>query len=148
MSAEKLKISSTEEFYELGEKAGETNAFVSQRTKELNQWKSALKEFMIENDIQNATAGEFTLTAFDTVRSSMDEEKMIAIINRLIDETDDEEVAEKLASCVEYKPQVNEDLVADLVYNNIIAEADLAEALISSTSVGLRFGKVKKPTKK
>lgn len=144
MANEKIKISSMDEFYEKLLQAGTTNSEVSENSKSLKTLKEALKDFMVENDIEKAEAGDYTLTAFTTTRNSMDENKLMEIIRKKIDETEDEEEAERFANCIQYKPQIDEELVEQLVYDGILPEKDLAEALTSTSSIGLRFGKVKK----
>lgn len=137
------KINSAEVFYDTLVKAGSTNSVISHNTKELKTMKDELKTYMIENDIEKAEAGVYTLSAFETNKSSMNETKLMELLNKKIDEAETEEEAELLAGCIEYKPQVNEELVEKLVYDGVISEKDLAEAVTTVTSIGLRFGKVK-----
>lgn len=139
-----MSIKTETEFFETVEQAGELNADVNQKSKQVSAMKNDLKKYMDENDIEQAESGNYTATFYTSERTSMNEEKLIQIVQELIDNAATEEETEKLSKLIEYKPQVNSTLLEDMIYNGELDKELIQDAVVVSTSSGIRFAVAKK----
>lgn len=139
-----MSIKTEAEFFETVAQAGELNADVNQKSKQVNSMKTDLKKYMDENDIEQAQSGNYTATFYTSERTSMNEEKLVEIVKELIDNAATEEETEKLSKLIEYKPQVNSTLLEDMIYNGEIDKDLIKDAVVVSTSSGIRFAVSKK----
>ena len=139
-----MSIKTEAEFFETVEQAGELNADVNQKSKQVNSMKADLKKYMDENDIEQAQAGNYTATFYTSERTSMNEDKLVEIVQELIDNAATEEETERLSKLIEYKPQVNSTLLEDMIYNGELDKDLIQDAVVVSTSVGIRFAVAKK----
>ena len=106
--------------------------------------KADLKKYMDENDIEQAQAGNYTATFYTSERTSMNEDKLVEIVQKMIDNAATEEETERLSKLIEYKPQVNSTLLEDMIYNGEIDKDLIQDAVVVSTSAGIRFAVAKK----
>lgn len=139
-----MSIKTEAEFFETVEQAGELNADVNQKSKRVNSMKADLKKYMDENDIEQAQAGNYTATFYTSERTSMNEDKLVEIVQKMIDNAATEEETERLSKLIEYKPQVNSTLLEDMIYNGEIDKDLIQDAVVVSTSAGIRFAVAKK----
>lgn len=139
-----MSIKTEAEFFETVEQAGELNADVNQKSKQVNSMKADLKKYMDENDIEQAQARNYTATFYTSERTSMNEDKLVEIVQELIDNAATEEETERLSKLIEYKPQVNSMLLEDMIYNGEIDKDLIQDAVVVSTSAGIRFAVAKK----
>lgn len=139
-----MSIKTETEFFETVEQAGELNADVNQKSKQVNAMKTDLKKYMDENDIEQAQAGNYTATFYTSERTSMNEDKLVEIVQELIDNAATEEETERLSKLIEYKPQVNPSLLEDMIYNGELDKDLIQDAVVVSTSAGIRFAVSKK----
>lgn len=77
-------------------------------------------------------------------KTSMNEEKLIDILNSIINTQKDTEVADSLKQCIEYKPYINEKKVQQLIYQGFLNTEDIAPAMETSIQTRLTFSKPKK----
>ena len=80
----------------------------------------------------------------DVERTSVNEEKLIDILTKLIDAQRDETVVDSLKQCIEYKPCINEKKVQQLIYQGLLNVEDIAPAMETSVQTRLTFSKPKK----
>lgn len=139
-----MSIKTEAEFFETVEQAGELNADVNQKSNQVNSMKADLKKYMDENDIEQAQAGNYTATFYTSERTSMNEDKLVEIVQELIDNAATEEETERLSKLIEYKPQVNSTLLEDMIYNGELDKDLIQDAVVVSTSAGIRFAVAKK----
>lgn len=88
--------------------------------------------------------GEFCVKCSKVEKTSMNEDKLIGILNNLSKLETDDRLAESVKSCIEYKPTINEKKVQQLIYQGIINVEDIAPAMETTTQTRLTFGKPKK----
>ena len=139
-----MSIKTESEFFEAVEQAGELNADVNQKSKQVSALKTDLKNYMDENDIEQAQAGNYTATFYTSERTSMNEDKLVEIVQDLIDNAETEEETKRLSKLIEYKPQVNSTLLEDMIYNGELEKDLIQEAVVVSTSSGIRFSVARK----
>lgn len=138
-----MKFKDEKQFLEAIEEAGELNATKGNIEKQVKTLRDALKEYMKENDIESAQGKHFSATFYQTERSTMNEEMLKEIIEKLVDEAETEEMCEKLSGLIEYKPVINTKLLEDMIYHGEIDQETILPAVIVSVSEGIRFGKAK-----
>lgn len=138
-----MKFKDEKQFLEAIEEAGELNATKGNMEKQVKTLRDALKEYMKENDIESAQGKHFSATFYQTERSTMNEEMLKEIIEKLVDEAETEEMCEKLSGLIEYKPVINTKLLEDMIYHGEIDQETILPAVIVSVSEGIRFGKAK-----
>lgn len=88
--------------------------------------------------------GEFCVKCSKVEKTSMNEDKLIGILNNLSKLETDERLAESIKSCIEYKPTINEKKVQQLIYQGIINIEDIASAVETTTQTRLTFGNPRK----
>ena len=136
-------IETEKEFLELLPILAQNNAELGELNKILKEDKNTLKEYMLAQDIESADAGGWTVTCSESKKTSMDEPKLLEIIQELIKNAKglDKEIFQNL---IVMKPSINEQLLEDLIYEERIKKEVIEPAVIESVSYTLRFKKAKK----
>ena len=136
-------IETEKEFLELLPILAQNNADLGELNKSVKEDKNDLKEYMLAQDIESADAGGWTVTLSEYKKTSMDEPKLLEIIQKLIKEATGVE-KETLQNLIVMKPSINEQLLEDLIYEERIKKEVIEPAVIESVSYTLRFKKAKK----
>ena len=136
-------IETEKEFLELLLILAQNNAELGELNKIVKEDKNTLKEYMLAQDIESADAGGWTVTCSESKKTSMDEPKLLEIIQELIKNAKglDKEIFQNL---IVMKPSINEQLLEDLIYEERIKKEVIEPAVIESVSYTLRFKKAKK----
>ena len=136
-------IETEKEFLELLPILAQNNAELGELNKIVKEDKNTLKEYMLAQDIESADAGGWTVTCSESKKTSMDEPKLLEIIQELIKNAKgiDKEAFQNL---IVMKPSINEQLLEDLIYEERIKKELIEPAVIESMSYTLRFKKAKK----
>lgn len=136
-------IETEKEFLELLPILAQNNAELGELNKIVKEDKNTLKEYMLAQDIESADAGGWTVTCSESKKTSMDEPKLLEIIQELIKNAKglDKEIFQNL---IVMKPSINEQLLEDLIYEERIKKEVIEPAVIESVSYTLRFKKAKK----
>ena len=136
-------IKTEKEFLELLPILAQNNADVGELNKQVKEDKNDLKEYMLAQDIESAEAGGWAVTCSESKKTSMDEPKLLEIIQELIKGAKgaDEEAFKNL---IVMKPSINEQLLEDLIYDERIKKELIEPAVVESVSYTLRFKKAKK----
>ena len=136
-------IETEKEFLELLPILAQNNADLGELNKSVKEDKNDLKEYMLAQDIESADAGGWTVTLSEYKKTSMDEPKLLEIIQKLIKEATGVE-KETLQNLIVMKPSINEQLLEDLIYEERIKKEVIEPAVIESVNYTLRFKKAKK----
>ena len=136
-------IETEKDFLELLPILAQHNADLGELNKSVKEDKNTLKEYMLAQDIESADAGGWTVTCSESKKTSMDEPKLLEIIQKLIKEAKGVE-KETLQNLIIMKPSINEQLLEDLIYDERIKKEVIEPAVIESVSYTLRFKKAKK----
>lgn len=136
-------IETEKEFLELLPILAQNNADLGELNKQVKEDKNGLKEYMLAQDIESAEAGGWTVTCSESKKTSMDEPKLLEIIQELIKNAKglDKEAFQNL---IVMKPTINEKLLEDLIYDERIKKELIEPAVIESVTDTLRFKKAKK----
>ena len=140
-------IETEKEFLELLPILAQNNADLGELNKQVKEDKNDLKEYMLAQDIDSAEAGGWTVTCSESIKTSMDEPKLLEIIHELIKDSTGVE-RETFENLIIMKPTINEQLLEDLIYDERVAKELIEPAVIKTSSYTLRFKKAKKPSKK
>lgn len=138
-----MEFKSELDFINAIEQAGELNSEKGTLEKEVKTLKDALKSYMKENDIESAQGQKFSATFYTTEKSTMDENILLEIINKLVDGAETEEQSERFANLIEYKPTINTKLLEDMIYHGEIDQETVLPAVVVTVTEGIRFGKAK-----
>lgn len=103
-----------------------------------------LKTYFEENDTDEIACNEDLVTYKKSVRSKVNEEKLMECIKKLARNTKDPELKKKIRSCVKKVDTVDEDALETLMYEGTISPNALEPAYESTITRTLRLGKVKK----
>lgn len=120
-----------------------------EKEKAINKITSDLSK-KIKNELLSQGLSEFNVPEVCCVKcsestsDSVNEEKLITIITKLIKDEQAPEVAESLKSCIEYIPAINEKRVQQLIHQGIINIEDIAPAMETKVTTRLTFSKPKK----
>ena len=136
-------IKNEKEFLTLLPKLAENNFEIGQLNKQVKADKDLLKEFMLAQDIESAEAGGWAVTCSESKKTSMDEPKLLEIIQELIKGAKGAD-KEAFNNLIVMKPSINEQLLEDLIYDERIKKELIEPAVIESVSYTLRFKKAKK----
>ena len=136
-------IETEKEFLELLPILAQNNAELGELNKIVKEDKNTLKEYMIAQDIESADAGGWTVTCSESKKTSMDEPKLLEIIQKLIKEAKGVE-KETLQNLIIMKPSINEQLLEDLIYDERIKKEVIEPAVIETVNYTLRFKKSKR----
>lgn len=138
-----MEFKSELDFINAIEQAGELNSEKGKLEKEVKPLKDALKSYMQENDIESAQGQKFSATFYTTEKSTMDENILREIIDKLVEEAETEEQSERFANLIEYKPTINTKLLEDMIYHGEIDQETVLPAVVVTVTEGIRFGKAK-----
>ena len=136
-------IETEKDFLELLPILAQHNADLGELNKSVKEDKNTLKEYMLAQDIESADAGGWTVTCSESKKTSMDEPKLLEIIQKLIKEAKGVE-KETLQNLIVMKPSINEQLLEDLIYDERIKKEVIEPAVIEIVNYTLRFKKSKR----
>ena len=136
-------IETEKEFLELLPILAQNNAELGELNKIVKEDKNTLKEYMLAQDIESADAGGWTVTLSESKKTSMDEPKLLEIIQELIKDAKEDD-KEAFSNLIIMKPTINEQLLEDLIYDERIKKELIEPAVIESVNYTLRFKKAKK----
>lgn len=136
-------IETEKDFLELLPILAQNNADLGELNKSVKEDKNDLKEYMLAQDIESADAGGWTVTCSESKKTSMDEPKLLEIIQKLIKEAKGVE-KETLQNLIIMKPSINEQLLEDLIYDERIKKEVIEPAVIETVNYTLRFKKSKR----
>ena len=136
-------IETEKEFLELLPILAQNNADLGELNKQVKEDKNGLKEYMLAQDIESAEAGGWAVTCFESKKTSMDEPKLLEIIQELIKNAKGAD-KEAFQNLIVMKPSINEQLLENLIYEERIKKELIEPAVIESVSYTLRFKKAKK----
>lgn len=136
-------IEEEKDFLELLPVLAQHNADLGELNKSVKEDKNTFKEYMLAQDIESADAGGWTVTLSESKKTSMDEPKLLEIIQKLIKEATGVE-KETLQNLIVMKPSINEQLLEDLIYDERIKKEVIEPAVIETVNYTLRFKKAKK----
>ena len=136
-------IETEKDFLELLPILAQQNADLGELNKSVKEDKNTLKEYMLAQDIESADAGGWTVTCSESKKTSMDEPKLLEIIQKLIKEAKGVE-KETLQNLIVMKPSINEQLLEDLIYDERIKKEVIEPAVIETVNYTLRFKKSKR----
>ena len=136
-------IETEKDFLELLPILAQHNADLGELNKSVKEDKNDLKEYMLAQDIESADAGGWTVTCSESKKTSMDEPKLLEIIQKLIKEAKGVE-KETLQNLIVMKPSINEQLLEDLIYDERIKKEVIEPAVIETVNYTLRFKKSKR----
>lgn len=136
-------IETEKDFLELLPILAQHNADLGELNKSVKEDKNTLKEYMLAQDIESADAGGWTVTCSESKKTSMDEPKLLEIIQKLIKEAKGVE-KETLQNLIIMKPSINEQLLEDLIYDERIKKEVIEPAVIETVNYTLRFKKSKR----
>ena len=140
-------IETEKDFLELLPILAQHNADLGELNKSVKEDKNDLKEYMLAQDIESADAGGWTVTCSESKKTSMDEPKLLEIIQKLIKEAKGVE-KETLQNLIIMKPSINEQLLEDLIYDERIKKEVIEPAVIETVNYTLRFKKSKQKKQK
>ena len=136
-------IETEKEFLELLPSLAQNNADLGELNKQVKEDKNDLKEYMLAQDIESAESGGWAVTCSESKKTSMDEPKLLEIIQKLIKEAKGVE-KETLQNLIVMKPSINEQLLEDLIYDERIKKEVIEPAVIETVNYTLRFKKSKR----
>ena len=136
-------IETEKEFLELLPILAQNNAELGELNKIVKEDKNTLKEYMLAQDIESADAGGWTVTLSESKKTSMDEPKLLEIIQELIKDAKEAD-KEAFSNLIIMKPTINEQLLEDFIYDERIKKELIELAVIESVNYTLRFKKAKK----
>ena len=136
-------IETEKEFLELLPILAQNHADLGELNKSVKEDKNDLKEYMLAQDIESADAGGWTVTLSESKKTSMDEPKLLEIIQELIKDAKGAD-KEAFSNLIIMKPTINEQLLEDLIYEERIKKEVIEPAVIESVNYTLRFKKAKK----
>ena len=136
-------IETEKDFLELLPILAQHNADLGELNKSVKEDKNTLKEYMLAQDIESADAGGWTVTCSESKKTSMDEPKLLEIIQKLIKEAKGVE-KETLQNLIIMKPSINEQLLEDLIYDERIKKEVIEPAVIETVNYTLRLKKSKR----
>ena len=136
-------IETEKEFLELLPILAQNNAELGELNKIVKEDKNTLKEYMLAQDIESADAGGWTVTLSESKKTSMDEPKLLEIIQELTKDAKEDD-KEAFSNLIIMKPTINEQLLEDLIYDERIKKELIEPAVIESVNYTLRFKKAKK----
>ena len=136
-------IETEKEFLELLPILAQNNAELGELNKLVKEDKNTLKEYMLAQDIESAESGGWAVTCSESKKTSMDEPKLLEIIQELIKDAKEAD-KEAFSNLIIMKPTINEKLLEDLIYEERIKKEVIEPAVIESVNYTLRFKKAKK----
>ena len=108
-----------------------------------NLVKNIKDQFSLQGIEEYNIPGVLKASCKKIVSSKINENKLIDILINLCEQQTSPEIAQRLKSCIEYVPTVNETKVQDLIYEGILSTEDIEPAVEQSTTTRLTFSKAK-----
>ena len=108
-----------------------------------NLVKNIKDQFSLQGIEEYNIPGVLRASYKETVSTKINENKLIDILINLCEQQTSPEIAQRLKSCIEYVPTVNETKVQDLIYEGILSTEDIEPAVVQSTTTRLTFSKAK-----
>ena len=108
-----------------------------------NLVKNIKDQFSLQGIEEYNIPGVLRASCKETVSTKINENKLIDILINLCEQQTSPEIAQRLKSCIEYVPTVNETKVQDLIYEGILSTEDIEPAVVQSTTIRLTFSKAK-----
>ena len=105
--------------------------------------KNIKDQFMLQGIEEYNIPGVLKASCKKTVSTRINENKLIDILINMSNQQTSPETAERIKSCIEYVPTINETKVQDLIYEGIISTEDIEPATVESTITRLTFSKSK-----
>ena len=136
-------IETEKDFLELLPILAQHNADLGELNKSVKEDKNDLKGYMLAQDIESADAGGWTVTCSESKKTSMDEPKLLEIIQKLIKEATGVE-KETLQNLIIMNLSINDQLLEDLIYDERIKKEVIEPAVIETVNYTLRFKKSKR----
>lgn len=130
---------------ELVKKVQECKEELKQAKTNEKYWTDMLKDKLEKQGIEKLQCPSIGLKVayVDTTRSTMNEDKLINIIKKIADETEDLQVRYKILETIDYKPVINEEKLQELLYGSLLSTEDIESAMETKTYKTLRLGKMK-----
>ena len=108
-----------------------------------NLVKNIKDQFSLQGIEEYNIPGVLRASCKETVSTKINENKLIVVLFHLCEQQTSPEIAERIKSCIEYVPTVNETKVQDLIYEGILSTEDIEPAVEQSTTTRLTFSKAK-----
>ena len=108
-----------------------------------NLVKNIKDQFSLQGIEEYNIPGVLKASCKKIVSTKINENKLIDILINLCEQQTSPEIAERIKSCIEYVPTVNETKVQDLIYEGILSTEDIEPAVEQSTTTRLTFSKAK-----
>ena len=96
-----------------------------------------VKILLDEEGITKDTIGDIKVTYTTCTKSSMNEDKLLAIVKQLAQEQPE------LLKCIETKEVINEGVLEELIYNGFITVDDIQPAYVETQYKTLKLKRVK-----
>lgn len=104
-----------------------------------------IKSFMLDNaQTEYISDDGIRITYKPTEKTTMNQEKLLETIKSLIKKTKDKEIKNKIKSCIKKVEVVDEYVLEELIYNDIISDDSLSDCVETTTTYTLRCNRVKK----
>lgn len=132
-------IANNEQFKAAIKEAAKINNSIKQSTKELSKYKPNIIDYMKTNNITSEEIDGFKATYSVATSRSMDQDKVIEILEKRAKRYRKQETKELILSAIEYKPTINSEVIEDLLFKGFLTAEDLAEALTETTSDRIRL---------
>lgn len=105
--------------------------------------KNIKDQFLLQGIEEYNIPGVLKASCKKTISTKINEKKLVDILINISNQQTSPEIAERVKSCVEYVPTVNETKVQELIYEGILNTEDIEPAVEQSTTTRLTFGKSK-----
>lgn len=116
---------------------------LKQSAKELKKKETILKDELEGKNISEKMFGDIKVTYKDMIKSTVDEERLINIIQDHAKQSVDPKQAEYILSCIKFEPKIDEDKLQELCYHGAISPGDLEPAYSEKVTKRLTVMKVK-----
>ena len=138
-----IEIANQDELLEKIKLMFDIDIATKEATKELTPLKNAVKKYMVENSLESVETDGIEVIISEAVTSSMNNEKLMQILEAKIEAAPDEDSCERLAQVIVYTKRIDEDVLESVLYDGIISESDLAPALEQKSSIRMNIKKAK-----
>ena len=138
-----VEITSQDELLEKIKLMFEMDAATKEVTKELTPLKNAVKQYMVDNSLESVETEGIEVIISESVTSSMNNEKLMQILEAKMESAPDEDSCERLAQVIVYTKRIDEDVLESVLYDGSISESDLAPALEQKSSIRMNIKKAK-----
>ena len=141
MAKEKQIVAYTteEDFKQAVREAGELNRDIKYQTAQLKELKPRLIKYMQDNGVSSIEDGPYKASYQVANKSTMDEDKVIALIEKKIRQAKRPERKELLAGAIETVKQINEDKLSELIFDGVISAKDLEQYTTTTVQNKIRL---------